>query len=56
VPPDAGVSDAVPVDMAIPDTGPPPPLCSEYGQTCTTVADCCNAVPCTSGFCVYPIQ
>jgi hypothetical protein len=29
--------------------------CSEYGQTCASDADCCNAVPCTSGICVTPI-
>jgi hypothetical protein len=52
---DAGAADAgVPADLAPPP--PPPPPCSEYGQSCSVAGDCCNGVPCTSGFCVYPIQ
>lgn len=31
--PDAGVTDA-------------PPVCAEYGQTCTSSADCCNGITC----------
>jgi hypothetical protein len=34
-------------------TGGTPP-CSEYGQICSTRADCCNNVPCTLGMCVIP--
>jgi hypothetical protein len=54
-PPDAGAATDTggAPDLAPP---PPPPACSEYGQGCSVTADCCNAVPCTSGFCVYPIQ
>jgi hypothetical protein len=41
-----------------PDAGPPP--CAEYGQACTTTADCCNDVPCTATevgrFCLYPLR
>jgi hypothetical protein len=50
---DAGTGNQ---DATIDLPPPPPPVCSEYGQTCGTGADCCNAVPCTNGFCVYPIQ
>ncbi len=28
--------------------------CTEYGQFCTSGAECCNAVPCTAGRCRYP--
>lgn len=35
-------------------TGGAAPVCSEYGQSCTTTADCCNDVTCTNGRCVYP--
>ncbi len=27
--------------------------CTEYGQFCTSGAECCNAVPCTAGRCRY---
>jgi hypothetical protein len=30
--------------------------CSLYGQTCTTTANCCSGVPCTSGFCRFLIK
>jgi hypothetical protein len=30
--------------------------CALFGQLCTTGADCCNSVPCTSGRCQYPLQ
>jgi hypothetical protein len=54
VPPqtDGGVSDG----GSLPDGG----TCGAYGQICTSDADCCNAVPCTSavgeaeGRCRYP--
>jgi hypothetical protein len=26
--------------------------CAAYGQACETTDDCCNAVPCTGGFCL----
>jgi hypothetical protein len=26
--------------------------CAAYGQACETTSDCCNGVPCTSGFCL----
>lgn len=38
------------------DAGTDSGTCALYGQSCTTGADCCNKVPCTSGKCVYPIQ
>lgn len=31
-------------------------ICSEYGQSCTETADCCNGVPCTGGSCLQPIR
>ncbi|MGE5787450.1 MAG: hypothetical protein ACM3ZE_22845, partial [Myxococcales bacterium] len=33
----------------------PPPICAEYGQMCTSAANCCNGVPCTSGTCMFPL-
>jgi hypothetical protein len=30
--------------------------CSAYGQGCETVDDCCNAVPCTNGFCIEDVR
>jgi hypothetical protein len=32
------------------------PICAEYGQVCTTGADCCNSVPCTNGRCIYIVK
>jgi hypothetical protein len=37
---DAGATDAA------------APVCAEYGQQCTTSADCCSAIPCTRGRCI----
>jgi hypothetical protein len=37
-------------------TGGAPFVCSEYGQLCNADSDCCNAVPCTTGTCHYPIN
>ena len=31
-----------------------PGVCAEYGQLCSQPDECCNAVPCTSGRCVFP--
>ena len=31
------------------------PSCSQYGQQCTTGADCCNNVPCDQGVCRVPL-
>jgi hypothetical protein len=31
-----------------------PPICAEYGQLCTTRADCCNDIPCYNGRCIEP--
>jgi len=45
-----------------PDAGTPPPYdggplgCAEYGQSCTTSADCCNSVACTNGTCYTPVN
>jgi hypothetical protein len=55
-PDDSGLAD-----QSIPDGGTPPPpdasvVCADYGQVCTTFADCCNGVPCTFGRCVYDIR
>lgn len=54
--------------LTFPDSGPTggdsgstgndsgtPPVCALYGQQCSQASDCCNAVPCTSGTCHYPI-
>jgi hypothetical protein len=30
--------------------------CSLYGQLCTSSANCCNGVPCTSGRCQVALQ
>jgi len=30
--------------------------CAQYGQQCTTGADCCNTTPCTNGFCVTQVN
>jgi hypothetical protein len=30
--------------------------CSEYGQLCDDSGDCCNAIPCTSGICRFPVE
>jgi hypothetical protein len=32
----------------------PVPICAEYGQSCTTSADCCSSVPCIDFRCRYP--
>jgi hypothetical protein len=42
-----------PATGGTPATGGSPP-CSEYGQLCTTRADCCNGVPCYLRMCVIP--
>jgi hypothetical protein len=31
------------------------PGCAEYGQLCTTGADCCGGVACSNGRCMDPI-
>ena len=39
------------------DGGAPSPgstSCAQYGQQCAQSSDCCDAVPCSSGFCVFP--
>jgi hypothetical protein len=36
-----------------PDTSQPG--CAQYGQTCTTAAECCNGIPCSSGRCLEQI-
>ena len=30
-------------------------VCAEYGQTCTSSADCCNGIPCWNGKCIDQI-
>jgi hypothetical protein len=49
-----GICGLPPQGNPAPDGGPdsPGPVCAEYGQQCTTAADCCNGIPCTSGRCV----
>jgi hypothetical protein len=44
------------VDGGSPGTldGGAPPVCAEYGQLCTTRADCCNDIPCYNGRCIEP--
>lgn len=41
------------LDAGAPDTSQPG--CAQYGQTCTSAAECCNGVPCTGGRCVEQI-
>jgi hypothetical protein len=33
----------------------PPVPCAVYGQQCGGNSDCCSNVPCTDGFCSYPL-
>jgi hypothetical protein len=61
IPPDGTVPDAsVAPDGTVPDASVPdvaadvPRVCSLYGQSCQQTSDCCNAVPCTNGRCVFP--
>jgi hypothetical protein len=55
VPPDSAVPDGNVSDASVPDVAADVPRpCSLYGQTCQVTADCCNAVPCTNGRCVFP--
>ncbi len=63
-PTDAGVTHPpdgeTPMDdgavISVPDAGPPPGSCADYGQVCTTSADCCADVPCSSGRCVIIVN
>jgi hypothetical protein len=29
--------------------------CSVYGQQCSQGSDCCSDIPCSSGYCLYPL-
>jgi hypothetical protein len=40
-------------DAGTPDVSSPG--CAEYGQVCSTSADCCNGVTCWNGRCMAPI-
>jgi hypothetical protein len=31
------------------------PTCAVYGQQCQVSGDCCSSVPCTDGYCMYPL-
>jgi hypothetical protein len=54
--PDGGITP--PPDGSTPDAGTdaPPPGCAQYGQQCTTSAECCDGVPCTGGRCVIIVN
>lgn len=53
VPPPGGHPGATPDGGGVPTIdGGNGPGCALYGQTCTTAADCCDAVPCIGGRCV----
>lgn len=47
---DGGVAEGGADASTLPDGG----NCALYGQICTVMADCCNAVPCISGRCRFP--
>jgi hypothetical protein len=32
------------------------PSCAVYGQQCEQTGDCCSEVPCSGGYCIYPLQ
>jgi hypothetical protein len=58
-PGDGGVTP--PGDGSVPvDAGSPPPdgpgSCTQYGQLCTTSAECCDGVPCTAGRCIIIVN
>jgi hypothetical protein len=48
---------SAPPDAGIPDAGRDgPPVCTEYGQICTSSNECCDAVPCTNGRCLIVVN
>ncbi len=53
--PDGGTTPPDDGGTSTPDATPPP-VCSQYGQICTTNADCCNGIPCygDGGICRIP--
>jgi hypothetical protein len=42
-------------DAGAPGSDVPAPICAEYGQICTTNADCCNGIPCWNHKCMDQI-
>gem|GEM_PF-3809032 len=34
---------------------PGEPSCAVYGQQCEDTSDCCSEVPCSDGYCIYPL-
>ena len=50
--PDGGTADAA--SPPVYDGGVV--TCAQFGQACTTSADCCNSISCTNGICYTPVN